>query len=113
MSGVSVILRKKRVFNTWFMLAMISLSMTHSIRSFDIDTALFNGSVKAAKGSFHIIIKTIVSSPKMVALILSIYFYKEILGFVKDVVGHAVGEFPKLSFAAGLFALLYASTYYT
>lgn len=111
---VGIISCKRLGIETGLFITILAVSMAHqetqAFFSIDIDTAMFNGSLKAAKYSLRFIVKTLISSPKMIALILSIYFYKEIFGFAKDVVGYAAGEFPKISLAASLCALFYAST---
>lgn len=75
---------------------------------FDVDTALFNLSLKTIKISLNVALKTIVSSPKMIALILSLYFYKEIFEGAKKIGCHVIGKYPRISFLAGLGVLLYA-----
>ena len=46
----------------------------HAIFGFDIDTALFNLSLKTAKHSLKLAFKMLAANPKMVALIFSIFF---------------------------------------
>ena len=113
----SVISCKKTGINTGLFMVIFGIAMAHqeahAIFGFDIDTALFNLSLKTAKHSLKLAFKMLAANPKMVALIFSIYFYKEILCIVKDVGGYMVGEFPKISFAAMLCVLLYASANFT
>lgn len=116
MTGDSTVIHKRFGINARILIAILGVSIAHQESSaflgLDLDTLMFNLSLRTAKYSLRLALKSLINSPKMVAVILSIYFHKEILGIAKDTGGYVVGEFPEISFVVGLCALFYASTYF-
>jgi hypothetical protein len=76
---------------------LVSLSMrceTIEMKSRDIDSVLFNCSMKSLVYAAKLAGRVILRSPKMIALLLSLYFYKDILRFIQGGIGYVVGEYP-------------------
>ena len=62
-------------------------------------------SLEFVQGAAKIAAKTIWQNPKLLVLILVVYYYKEIWDAIKDGAGFLFGEYPLASFSAGALAL--------
>ena len=117
MAGTSMLSRTIFGINVGLLVAVLGASMTYqnaqAILGIDIGAIIFNVTLKTAKFSTKMALKSLMARPKIVAVILSILFYKEILCFAKDFGGYVAGEFPEISFAAGLCALFYVFSNFT
>ena len=115
MAGDSVILHKKVGINGALLIAVFGASMAYqeaqAFTDLGLGTAMLSLSFITVKYSLKVALKSLIARPKMIAVILSIFFYNEILGFAKDMVGYVVREFPEISLAVCLAALWYASMY--
>ncbi len=113
--GGAVILQKRSGMFIGLIITILGFSVisqeSQAFLGLDLDNILFKYSLKTATYSVRLACKSLMKYPKMIAVILSIYFYKEILGIAKNKVGQIVGEFPEISCIAGLCVLFYASTY--
>jgi hypothetical protein len=73
---------------------------------------VFNTSLKITGFTVKLILKSLLSRPRLLATILAICFHREIFEFTKDVSGVMVGEFPITSFALCACTLWYISRYF-
>jgi len=115
MVGDSVILHKRVGINGALLIAVLGASTTYqetqAFTDLGLGTAMVGLSFITVKYSLKIALKSLIARPKMIAVILSIFFYNEILGFAKDMVGYVVREFPEMTVGACLVALWCASLY--
>lgn len=95
----------------FFILLVLSIPKKCSaFLDIDVDKFMFNCSLSALKMSAKCAFYTVLHSPRMMLLVASLYFHKEIARLLKDYLMYLAGEYPAIFFAAssaGLFYIMY------
>lgn len=107
-----MLIQKKGLLSWCIYIIVIILSSSVSKKcpaflGINCDKLLFNCSIQALKLSAKATIYTALHNPRMMLLMIAMYFHKEVARLIKDYFMHLAGEFPAICFTACTAGLLY------
>ena len=90
------------------MLLLVSVGYAFPCKAwFSIDRLVAKTIITTVKFSLRCGVHIVVNNPQTIALLMAIYFYKEIINIGKDIASQIAGEFPYVALAAGVVGLYF------
>lgn len=78
---------------------------------FNLDRYVAKAIMSTLKFSVRCGVQVVINNPQTVAILLALYFYKEIIRIGADITSFIAGEFPYVAAAVGLVGLYYVMKY--